>query len=99
MYYAGCLLCDHHWNYTLSTGLFEYNNHRFYYSGPLLKDLIIETETSLEMKFQNPKKMIFDIDDTGYKWVYAIQNGNIEGILLKDCQRLWVNWDYFPGEG
>lgn len=51
------------------------------------------------MKFQNPKKMIFDIDDTGYKWVYAIQNGNIEGILLKDCQRLWVNWDYFPGEG
>ncbi|MDX9928243.1 MAG: hypothetical protein RBS37_00145 [Bacteroidales bacterium] len=92
-------ISDYHWNYTLSSGLFDYKNSRFYYSGPNLEELFIETDSSMKMKFQNPQKMVFDIDDRVYKWVYAIKDGCIEGILVKDCQRVWVNRDYFPGEG
>lgn len=92
-------IIDYHWDYTLSSGLFDYKNRRFYYSGTHIEDFFIEKDSILKMKFQNPQKMIFDIDDREYKWVYAITDGKIEGILVKDCQRVWVNWEYFPGEG
>lgn len=89
-------ISDYHWNYSLSSGLFDYKNRRFYYSGSSLKDLFIETDSSMKMKFQNPQKMVFDIDDREYKWVYSIEEGSIEGILVKDCKRVWVNRNYFP---
>jgi len=91
-------ISDYHWDYTLSKGVFEHMNYRFYYTGSLLDDFFKPLDSLVKIVFINPKKLVFDIDDRNYQWIYILQDGNIEGILAKDCNKVWVNWDYYPGE-
>lgn len=91
-------ICRYYSDSSSKTSIFDYKGFRFYYTGVFLDNYFIETDNIIKMRFVNPSKLIFDIDDRDYKWVYAVKNGIIEGILVKDCNKLWVNWDYFPGE-
>jgi len=91
-------ISDYHWIYTDTSGVFEYNGYNFYYTGLFLEELFEITESKVKLTVPNPEKLYFDTDDRCYKWVYALKNGILEGILVKDCTSLWVNWDYFESE-
>jgi len=91
-------ISDYLWDYSDSRGVFEYNGYKFYYSGVVLEELFIIKEKRTSLSFPNLEGLYFDPDERCYKWVYALKNGILEGILVKDCNKLWVNWDFFEGE-
>lgn len=91
-------ISDYHWVYTNTNGVFKYNEYNFYYYGLFLEELFEKTKNKVKLTVPNPEKLYFDTDERCYKWAYAFKEGILEGILVKDCNKLWVNWDYYPGE-
>ncbi len=85
-------------DYTKCAGVVYYGEFQFNIAGNLVESYFKESSKTIVLQCINPENLTIDIDDSGFRWQFIEENGDLKCISYVSCNMSWFDEKYFRSE-